>query len=259
VDWQLGPLPPPCWIQAVKKKENHLENGAAVAHRSFKAILFDFNGVLVDDEPLHRDLLGQTLLAEGMTFSPDEYPRLYLGLDDRRCYQRAFQSHGRHQEAADLNRIDQLIARKTALYQEVLRTAPPGAFLFPGIAALVAQLGQSIPLAIVSGALRAEIAVTIERAGLGPYFQQIISAEDVTQSKPDPEGYLRAFTALQDRFGPLAAADCLAIEDSVAGVAAARAAGLRCLAVTTSYPSADLSHADWICSEIPGWFLTAPA
>ena len=227
--------------------------------RSFQAIIFDFNGVLVDDEPLHRELLGRVLLAEGMRFLPEEYPHKYLGLDDRRCFERALREHGRLEEAEDPARIEQLIAQKAASYREVLQAAPPGAYLFPGMASLVSSLSEQAPLAIVSGALREEIGLSVERAGLGGFFQLIIAAEDVHESKPNPEGYLRGLAGLQERHGPLDPAECLAIEDSVAGVAAARAAGLRCLAVTTSYPAHALSAADWITPHVPDWFLTTPA
>ena len=227
--------------------------------RSFQAIIFDFNGVLVDDEPLHRELLGRVLIAEGMRFLPEEYPHKYLGLDDRRCFERALREHNRLDEAQDPERIEELIEQKAASYREVLLAAPPGGYLFPGMASLVTLLSEQAPLAIVSGALREEIELSINRAGLGSYFQLIIAAEDVQESKPNPEGYRRGLAGLQERIGPLTPTECLAIEDSVAGVAAARAAGLRCLAVTTSYPADALSAADWITTDIPGWFLTARA
>jgi HAD superfamily hydrolase (TIGR01509 family) len=227
--------------------------------RSFQAIIFDFNGVLVDDEPLHRELLGRVLTAEGMHFLPEEYPHKYLGLDDRRCFERALREHNRLEEALDPARIEQLIGQKAASYREVLLAAPPGAYLFPGIASLVSSLSKQLPLAIVSGALREEIELSIDRAGLGGYFRLIIAAEDVDESKPNPEGYRRGLDGLQQQLGPLDPAECLAIEDSVAGVAAARAAGLRCLAVTTSYPAHALSAADWITPHLPEWFLTRPA
>ena len=227
--------------------------------RSFQAIIFDFNGVLVDDEPLHRELLGQVLIAEGMSFLPEEYPQKYLGLDDRRCFERALREHDRLEEAQDPARIEQLIDQKAASYRKVLLAAPPGAYLFPGMASLVTSLSKRAPLAIVSGALREEIELSIDRAGLGSCFQLIIAAEDVDESKPNPEGYLRGLAGLQQRLGPLAPAECLAIEDSVAGVTAARAAGLRCLAVTTSYPAHALSAANWITPRVPEWFLTRPA
>jgi beta-phosphoglucomutase len=227
--------------------------------RSFRAIIFDFNGVLIDDEPLHQELFGRVLLAEGMSFLPEEYPRQYLGLNDRRCFERALREHGRLEEAENPERIDQLVEQKATSYREVLLAAPAGAFLFPGMASLVTALSERVPLAIVSGALREEIELSVERAGLGDCFQLIVAAEDVDESKPHPEGYLRGIAGLRERLGPLTPSECLAIEDSVAGVAAARAAGLRCLAVTTSYPAHALSAADWITTDVPDWFLTTPA
>jgi HAD superfamily hydrolase (TIGR01509 family) len=210
-----------------------------------RALLFDFNGVLVDDEPLHRELFYRILAEEGLTLSEADYQAQYFGVPDRRCFAQALHSHGR---AAAPERIEALIARKAAYY---LAAVSERELFFPGVPEFVRASATRYPLAVVSGALRQEIEYALARGGLRACFQTVIAAEDVRNGKPDPEGFQQALALLnQGRAQSIQAAECLVIEDSPAGVRAARRAGMRCLAVTNSFAAPALREADVIVASL---------
>ncbi len=206
------------------------------------AILFDFNGVIIDDEPQHCDALIATLAEDGISLDRDAYYREYLGFDDRECFRFTFARHG---GAVDDARVQGAIERKNAHYQRALRQdlrLVPGAVDFVEAAAL-----DGHQLAIVSGALRREIAFVLDQAGLTPHFAEIVAAEDVTVCKPDPQGYIRAREAIG-----VAQGRCVVIEDSLPGLAAARAAGLRCAMLTTSHAEEHLAGGDAVWPDFVG-------
>lgn len=211
-----------------------------------KAVIFDFNGVVVDDEPLHFELLQHLLLEEGIELDAVEYHKRYFGFDDRGVLTSALRDFGDPSKASDEAYVRELIERKAGRYLDAVRTRD---LLFPGVAPLINALAARYPLAIVSGALRQEIELALDRGGIREHFPIIISTENVSQCKPDPEGYLKALDALR-RNHPLEAAECLVIEDSIAGIRAARAAGMRCLAVATSYPAGELTEADVVVEAL---------
>ncbi len=215
-----------------------------------KAIIFDFNGVIVDDEPFHLELFRRVLGEEGLALSEADYQKKYLGSDDRGCFTAALTDAGRLTEARQPDYIEQLITRKAAYYREAIGRR---VLLFPGVGSLVRRLAPSYPLAIASGALRDEIEMVLEHGQIRDHFRVIIAAEDVSACKPDPEGYLKALTGLNRSFPdrpPVEPHQCLVIEDSLAGVEAAKRAGMRCLAVTNSYRADELVQADWIVSTL---------
>src|SRR5262249_47385710 len=142
----------------------------------------------------------------------------------------------------DNNYVNALITRKAGYYAEAIAERD---LLFPGIAQLIENWAARVPLAIVSGALRQEIAFWLRRDGLRQHFQTVIAAEDVRAGKPDPEGFLKALAALNERVR-IAPAECLVIEDSLAGIEAAKRAGMFCVAVTNSYTAKELQAADVI-------------
>ena len=216
----------------------------------FRAIIFDFNGVIINDEPLHLELLRRVIREEKMTFVDGDYERYYLGQNDWACFSTALTRHSRP-ESSDHDYIRSLIKRKTGYYHQAVSSQN---LLFPGLPELIIQLANHHPLAIASGALRDEIEAALERGGVRDYFQLIIAAEDVEKSKPDPEGFIKAWQGLRQRLPDLLPAECLVIEDSIAGVTAAKAAGMRCLAVTTSFSGPELGHADWITPGVSEWF-----
>lgn len=204
------------------------------------AIVFDFDGVIVDTEPLHLAAFRAVFEPEGIPITDEEYYESYLGYDDRDAVTAALSNAGRTPTEADVAR---LMARKAERFLEAVRG---GVALFPGVASFVRAAAARGPLAIGSGALRAEIELILEAVGLRAAFETIVSADDVRHGKPDPETYLRALGGLRGRRPELAPADCLVVEDSAAGVLAARRAGMRCLAVTNSSPAEALAGADAI-------------
>ena len=213
-----------------------------------RAIIFDFNGVIADDEPLHLEIFRRVLAEEGLAVSDADYYESYLGRDDRGCFAAALADAGRHGAAGDAAYIGRLIARKADYYEGA---ACGRDLLFPEVPGLARRLAARYPLAIASGALRREIELWLARAGIADCFAAIVAAEDVLACKPDPEGYLRALAALNAvRADAIRPHECLAVEDSVAGVEAARHAGMRVLAVTNSYPAADLRAADWVVPSL---------
>jgi beta-phosphoglucomutase len=205
-------------------------------------ILFDFNGVIVDDESQHCDALIATLAAYDCTLDRDSYYREYLGFDDRECFRFAFERLGRRY---DEDTLREAIARKHAEYERSILTSMrlvPGAAEFIENAAL-----DGFQLAIVSGALRSEIDLVLELSDLRPHFAEIVAAEDVGACKPDPQGYIRARERLD-----LAPKRCVVIEDSLPGLIAARAAGLRCAMLATSQPENACVEADLVWRDFVG-------
>jgi phosphoglycolate phosphatase/beta-phosphoglucomutase len=220
-----------------------------------RAILFDFNGVLVDDEPIHLELFRRVLGEEGIVLGPEHDYRSYVGMDDRSCFADALQKSG---ESATVPRLMRLIARKASYYQERMRES--GYPFFPGAAELVAELAAAgRMLGIVSGALREEVESALRQAGLKDRFKVLVTAEDVTEGKPDPEGYRRALEALNSR-PPLPERllhphEVLAVEDSPAGLSAAADVGLTTLAVAHTYPPHRLRMADAVAESLEGMTL----
>lgn len=207
-----------------------------------KAILFDFNGVLINDEPLHCEALIRTLAALGIDLDRDTYYREYLGFDDRECFRYSFTRANR---PADPARIADAIERKSATWERLLRDGMP---MVPGASDFVrAAAADGHHLAIVSGALRREIELVLTRNGIAPLFDLIVAAEDVPACKPDPAGYNQARAALRAE-----ADDCIVIEDSLPGLEAARAAGLRCAMLSTSHSASALEGADSVWADFTG-------
>jgi len=214
-----------------------------------RAILFDFNGVLVDDEPLHMELLRKVLGEEGIELTEEEYYARYLALDDRGCFAKALTAAG--QEAGP-GRLARLIARKASYYRERIRR--DGFPFFPGAVELVREAAAAgLMLGVVSGALKEEVEGALRQAGLREVFKVLVAAEDVSGSKPDPEGYIKALAGLNSR-PPLPDRlvhphEVLAIEDSPGGLAAATTAGLSTLAVAHTCPAGELA-ADSVVDQL---------
>ena len=205
-------------------------------------ILFDFNGVIIDDEPQHCDALIATLREYDYELDRDTYYREYLGFDDRECFRFTFTRMGR---GADEPALLEAIERKHRHYARAVRDSirlVPGASEFIESAAF-----DGFQLGIVSGALRREIELVLDLAGLRPHFSEIVAAEDVTACKPDPQGYNTARERLA-----IPAARCVVVEDSLPGLAAARAAGLRCAMLSTSHGEEACAGADLVWRDFAG-------
>ena len=212
-----------------------------------RAVIFDFNGIIVDDEPIHFKLFQKVLSEEGIVLTEEDYYARYLGFDDRGAFMAGFREINRSLSA---QKLQELIERKAAYYQEAISNLVT---VFPGVKELVTDLAQTLLLAVASGALRHEIETILKTVGLLDHFRAIIAAEDVTQGKPEPEIYLKALAALNTRGGnekPIAAADCVVIEDSKEGIRGARRAGMKCLAVTNSHPAELLNDADAVVKSL---------
>src|SRR3989442_9315090 len=212
--------------------------------RGPRALIFDFDGVIADDEPLHLAAFQEALAAAGIALTRESYYARYLGFDDRDAVVEALREAGR---PAPPERVRALMAAKADAFLRLVRAGAP---LFPGVPAFVRDAATRVPLAVASGALRQEIELILAQAGLAELFAAIVSAEDVRTGKPSPEGFLRALERLRARLPDLAPGACLAIEDSQPGIESARRAGMRCLAVTNSYPAAELRGADLIVGSL---------
>ncbi len=217
-----------------------------------RALLFDFNGVLVDDEPIHLELFQKVLGEEGIALSREEYYAEYVGYDDRGCFAILLEQAG---QSADPTRLMRLIARKATYYQE--RIHQQGYPFFPGAVELVqAAAGVGMTLGVVSGALREEVEGALRQAALRHLFRVLITAEDVAESKPDPEGYRRALEVLNST-PPLPERlyhphEVLAVEDTPAGLKAAAGAGLVTLGIAHTYSEAELAAADLVAPSLHG-------
>ncbi len=205
-----------------------------------RALIFDFNGVIVDDERVHFELFRDVLEENGVELTESTYHDRYLGYDDRGCFSAALLDAGLIVDDAF---VANLIARKAGLYA---RAAANGLRFFPGSERIV-EFAACRPTAICSGALRPEIEYALDRLNARRAIAAIVSAEDTTRCKPDPQGYTLAFQALRGRKdfhdSELQPSECLAIEDSSAGILAARAAGLRTIGVAHTYPADTLLSA----------------
>lgn len=205
-----------------------------------RAILFDFNGVIVNDEPQHCDALIAALGTYGYALERSEYYRRYLGFDDRECFRFTFERMGRR---ADDALLAEAIGRKAELYERAIRSTLE---LVPGSVDFIRRAaGMGYRMAVVSGALRREIELILDEADLRSNFEVIVAAEDVSRCKPDPQGYQAARTALG-----VPTRECVVIEDSRPGLEAARQAGLRCAMITTSHSAAELADADLIWADL---------
>ena len=220
-----------------------------------RALLFDFNGILVNDEPLHFRLFRRVLGEEGLDLKQDDYYGRYLGFDDRDCLAAVFAAAT---APCPPERLARLIARKAAYYREEIRR--DGYPVFAGAAELVREAAAAgLTLAVVSGALREEVVGGLDQAGILGLFKQLVTADDVQRGKPDPEGYALALAGLNAE-PPLPARlihphECVAIEDSPAGLAAAAACGLRTLGVAQTYAASKLAAADAVIEKLDGFRL----
>ena len=200
------------------------------------AIVFDFDGVIADSERLHLRSYQDILAPEGVTISTNDYLQKYLGYDDVGV----FRAVGRDFNLPmDDRRIAELIERKGERYEHL---AAAGEMLFPGVARFIrGAVDAGVPIAIASGALTHEIEDVLERAGLRSLFPVIVGADQTARSKPHPDPYQTAFARLRAHTGrDLVDWRTVAIEDSKWGLISARAAGLRCVAVTNTYPAEEL-------------------
>lgn len=217
----------------------------AAADGALRAVIFDFDGVIVDSEPLHYGSLREALRPEGIHLDEDEYRKTYLAYDDRGAIRLALERHG---VRWDGERVESIARRKARDFERLL----PGVPFFAGARELVEALAAEMAVGIASGALRSEIEGILRAGGLLGAFATIVGADDVQRGKPDPEPYLTAMQRLRHRAPDLQPAECLVFEDSVPGILAARAAGMTVIGVTNSYPATKLAAAHHVVDSLAG-------
>lgn len=210
---------------------------ADVALQTFPATLFDYNGVLADDEIVHLEAFRDALAPSGISVSERDYVDRYLGFDDRGAFRAILIDSGR---TPSEDEILELVRVKKPLYLARAEARLP---TFAGAAELVLRRAARGPVGVVSGALRDEIMLGLRVLGVGDSVRYVVSAEDTRACKPDPEGYVIGIERLSAELGPELAKLALVIEDSIAGIEAAKAAGLACVAVSHSYGEAELTRA----------------
>lgn len=197
------------------------------------ALIFDFNGTLSNDEGVQCAIFRELFAEQGRPLSEREYFDVLAGRSDPEIVERWLGTG--HPAAAEV------LERRVQLFRE---RAGDGSTVPPHVREAVLRAAGRLRLAVVSGAMRSEVDTVLRAAGLN-VFEVIVSAEDVTRGKPDPEGYLLALRRLR-----LQAADAVAIEDTPLGIAAAKAAGLSCVAVLGTAPRELLGRADEIVPRL---------
>jgi len=205
------------------------------------AVLFDFDGVIVNSEPLHFLAFHEVLAAEKIELSEEEYYREMIGFDDKGAFKHIFANRGRELDPRTFLRV---LTRKSEAMMELIHRRTLKAL--PGAEEFVRALWRRCPLAICSGALREEIEAMLEGVSLRDCFPTIVAAEDVTVGKPDPQGYLEAVRLIRERTGKkIEPKDCLIIEDAPSVIREANKVGFITLAVASSYPLEKLSDAKY--------------
>jgi beta-phosphoglucomutase len=210
---------------------------------TIRAIAFDLDGTLSNTEPLHFEAFAEVLRPVGIEIPREDYFSRLIGLNDHDCFATLLSEH---RQSADETRIANLIERKAIVYGAMIANRD---VLYPGAEAFVRQCAERFPLILVTGTLHAEAEVILRRANLRGLFVDIIAAEDTARGKPEPDGFLTALGRLGFILRPrpsIVAAECLAVEDTAAGVESARRAGMRVLALCQTTTELDLRTADII-------------
>ena len=211
------------------------------------AVIFDFDGVIVDSERIHLNAFNRVLAPYGKQISWNDYLGVYIGFDDRDAFRCAMPD-------IDSKTLFELIEEKETVFQNLITTG--GIIALPGAVELINNLAEKIPVALCSGARKADIDLIINGLNIRQSFSAIITAEDTAVSKPDPAPYRKAWETLSKKFPQLTdPSTAVAIEDTAAGIKSAKGAGLRTLAVTNSYPAEKLSSADAVVNSLAGLTL----
>jgi len=211
-----------------------------------KAVIFDFDGVIVDSEALHLKAFNEVLAPFGLAITKKDYYKKYLGLTDADCF-REFVL--KHKAVFKDTAVETLLKKKRIAFGKLAKTE---ADIIDGVPEFLEMLrSNKIPMAICSGALLGEIELILEGAALSDYFDCIVSAEQVKRGKPYPDGFLLALKKLNETSrDKIAAKQCVVIEDSHWGLEAAKAAGMHTIAVTNSYDAKQLSMAEKIVAKL---------
>ena len=215
-----------------------------------RAIIFDFNGVIADDETPHLHCFQQALAEHGLSLTKEDYYDTYLGMDERTCAAALLTARD---GICDRDLLRAIMDRKVTLFRDHTALHKPA--LFPGVVEFVQRATSQYRLAIATGGRREQINQTLNDTAIERNFQVIVSADDVATGKPDPAIYhatLKRLNAMEPRPPLITASQCLVIEDSLAGIRSARAAGMRVLALATTYPPEQLTEADLVLPNLEG-------
>ncbi|HVY54995.1 MAG TPA: HAD family phosphatase [Thermodesulfobacteriota bacterium] len=212
-----------------------------------KAVIFDFDGVIADTEPIHLGAFQRTLEGLGIELTEEDYYANYLAYDDKTFFRRLLGDRDfKHGDEL----IPELMERKTAHYFDLIKG---NIEILPGVREFLGRLVGRCRMAIGSGALRAEITDILDFAGIRGFFEVIVSAEDIERCKPAPDVYLevlKRLNAAAPGLQPISPGECLVIEDSLSGIEAALSAGMKCLAVSNSYPAEELTRAHMVSESL---------
>jgi beta-phosphoglucomutase len=204
-----------------------------------RAVVFDFDGVIVDSEPLHLRAYQSVLSSIGIALTAEAYYGRYLGYNDEDMLRLVFRDHGL---AIDEPQFAAIAAEKVRVFDDIIAT---GEVLYPGARACVERLAAAFPLGIASGALPHEIRMMLERSRLAHHFKFVVGSGDTPNSKPLPDPYLRA-----GELHGIPPAECVAIEDSRWGLESARTAGMKTIGVTHTYPADQLGAPDIVVRSL---------
>ncbi len=205
------------------------------------AVIFDFDGIIVDSEPLHFRAFNEVLEEHGFVISWEEYCETYIGFDDRDAFKTVFKNNGNRLASPIMK---ELISRKAEVFQKYIQDGE--ASPMPGAVDLIKSIPIRLPVALCSGALKQDITPVLEKLGIEDAFTAIVTAEDTDKSKPDPAPYRFAL----EKLGIEDPASVVAIEDTPAGILSAKNAGLKVLAVTNSYDREYLLDADAVTDSL---------
>jgi beta-phosphoglucomutase len=211
-----------------------------------RAVIFDFDGVITDSEILHLRAFNQVLAQHNIEITEEVYYKEYLGFTDRDCFESVA---GKNKLGLDSEQIEKLIKQKNHIFEELATTE---ATIFEGAPEFLQMLNENeIPMAICSGAVLEEIALILEQSGLGHFFAEIVAGDQVKKGKPDPEGFLLALERLnKGNQNPIAANECVVIEDSHWGLEAGNAAGMHTVGITNTYDAGQLTMAEKVVTKL---------
>lgn len=221
-----------------------------------KAIFFDFNGVIIDDETIQMKAYQEVLSGHEIALTEDLYFGA-LGMDDKTFVQSIF-AHAKKPLSHPV--LEQVLGAKTDLHRQMIEELP----LFSGVLTFLKAAAREFQLGLVSMASLAEVSYVFQRAHLTQLFSVIVTAEDASVCKPAPDCYLAGLTKMNElrqleRKLPLLGSECLAIEDSPPGIRAARAAGMRTLGVTNTVGDEALrdAGAEVVTKSLADWTVDA--
>ncbi len=212
----------------------------------FRAVIFDFDGVITDSEVLHLRAFNKVLARYNIEIKEEIYYKEYLGFTDLDCFKSVAE---KSELGLNSEQIRNLIKQKNQVFEKLAATE---ATIFGGVPQFLQMLRDNgVPMAICSGAVLEEIALILEQSELGHFFDEIVAGDQITKGKPDPEGFLLALERLnKGKQNPIAVGECVVIEDSHWGLEAGNAAGMHTIGITNTYNAGQLSMAEKIVASL---------